>query len=115
MAYYDNNNVETKKDDKDHSGATGSSSHNSKGYSNGNGTTSHGATNDPNPSSSSSMLSKVVFTDSLESAQRRKIDALLHRLGPISSDNTLLDIGFGWGGISIRAAELYGCKVTGIT
>eukprot|EP01041_Mallomonas_annulata_P003419 gene3419-6783_t len=77
-----------------------------------NGTVTHP---DPNPSSSSSMLSKVVFTDSLESAQRRKIDALLHRLGPISSDNTLLDIGFGWGGISIRAAELYGCKVTGIT
>lgn len=27
----------------------------------------------------------------------------------------MLDIGFGWGGICIRAAEKYGCHVTGIT
>jgi cyclopropane-fatty-acyl-phospholipid synthase len=45
----------------------------------------------------------------------RKIDALLHRLEPISADTTLLDIGFGWGGVCIRAAEKYGCRVTGIT
>jgi cyclopropane-fatty-acyl-phospholipid synthase len=39
----------------------------------------------------------------------------MNRLEPITSDMTLLDIGFGWGGISIRAAQKYGCKVVGIT
>lgn len=58
---------------------------------------------------------KLIFKDSLESAQIRKIDELLARLEPISSNDTLLDIGFGWGGICIRAAEKYGCKVHGIT
>jgi len=57
----------------------------------------------------------VTFEDSLESAQSRKIDFLLSRLEPLNSSHTLLDIGFGWGGICIRAAEKYGCRVTGIT
>ena len=57
----------------------------------------------------------VVFSGSLESAQTRKIDYLLSRLEPLDSSHTLLDIGFGWGGICIRAAEKYGCRVTGIT
>lgn len=57
----------------------------------------------------------LKFCGSLESAQVRKIDALLQRLEPISPNHTLLDIGFGWGGICIRAAEKYGCRVTGIT
>lgn len=57
----------------------------------------------------------IEFVDSLEAAQIRKIDALLERLEPITPDMSLLDIGFGWGGISIRAAEKYGCKITGIT
>lgn len=57
----------------------------------------------------------IKFLGSLESAQERKIDALLARLQPLGPEHTLLDIGFGWGGICIRAAELYGCKVHGIT
>lgn len=57
----------------------------------------------------------LEFTDSLEDAQTRKIDALLARLEPLGPEHTLLDIGFGWGGVCIRAAEKYGCKVTGIT
>lgn len=57
----------------------------------------------------------LVFKDSLEDAQTRKVDELLSRLEPISTSDTLLDIGFGWGGICIRAAEKYGCKVHGIT
>ena len=52
---------------------------------------------------------------SIEDAQLRKIDALLSKLEPITPDMTLLDIGFGWGGICIRAAEKYGCHVVGIT
>ena len=58
---------------------------------------------------------EVAFSGSLESAQTRKIDYLLSRLEPLDSSHTLLDIGFGWGGICIRAAEKYGCRVTGIT
>lgn len=58
---------------------------------------------------------KLVFLDTLEDAQLRKIDALLERLEPIDPSMTLLDIGFGWGGICIRAAQKYGCRVHGIT
>lgn len=57
----------------------------------------------------------LTFLDTLESAQLRKIDALLARLEPLGPEHTLLDIGFGWGGICIRAAEKYGCQVHGIT
>jgi len=60
-------------------------------------------------------VGKIEFLDTLEEAQIRKIDALLQRLEPITPDMQLLDIGFGWGGICIRAAEKYGCRVTGIT
>ncbi|KAJ1431998.1 Mycolic acid cyclopropane synthetase-domain-containing protein [Ochromonadaceae sp. CCMP2298] len=62
-----------------------------------------------------SGVPSVRFTGSLADAQVRKIDALLARLEPISPTTTLLDVGFGWGGISIRAAQKYGCKVVGIT
>jgi len=57
----------------------------------------------------------LVHQGSLEEAQLRKIDALLSKLEPITPEMTLLDIGFGWGGISIRAAQKYGCRVVGIT
>ena len=57
----------------------------------------------------------VEFKGSLEDAQSRKIGALLSRLEPLGPEHTLLDIGFGWGGICIYAAEKYGCKVHGIT
>eukprot|EP01039_Chlorochromonas_danica_P006271 gene6271-6913_t len=51
----------------------------------------------------------------LEVAQLRKIDLLLSQLQPLDASHTLLDIGFGWGGIVIRAAQKFGCKVKGIT
>ena len=63
----------------------------------------------------SDRSSEVALTGTLEDAQTRKIDYLLSRLEPLDSSHTLLDIGFGWGGICIRAAEKYGCRVTGIT
>ena len=67
------------------------------------------------PSSAADANPSIRFVSTLEQAQQRKIDALLQRLEPIEPHHTLLDIGFGWGGISIRAAEKYGCKVVGIT
>lgn len=65
--------------------------------------------------SSPSGHKQLVFNDTLEEAQVRKVDALLSRLEPLGPEHSLLDIGFGWGGICIRAAEKYGCKVHGIT
>eukprot|EP00577_Skeletonema_sp_RCC1716_P002131 CAMPEP_0113433448 /NCGR_PEP_ID=MMETSP0013_2-20120614/34886_1 /TAXON_ID=2843 ORGANISM="Skeletonema costatum, Strain 1716" /NCGR_SAMPLE_ID=MMETSP0013_2 /ASSEMBLY_ACC=CAM_ASM_000158 /LENGTH=1067 /DNA_ID=CAMNT_0000323033 /DNA_START=20 /DNA_END=3220 /DNA_ORIENTATION=+ /assembly_acc=CAM_ASM_000158 len=54
------------------------------------------------------------FKGTLEEAQWRKLDTLCDR-AQILPGQTLLDIGFGWGGLSIHAAKKYGCKVTGIT
>ncbi len=56
----------------------------------------------------------LVFRGSLEQAQWRKLDTLLDR-AQVQPGQTLLDIGFGWGGLSLHAAQKYGCKVSGIT
>lgn len=56
----------------------------------------------------------LVFRGTLEEAQWRKLDTLLER-AQIKPGQTMLDIGFGWGGLSLHAAKKYGCKVTGIT
>ena len=56
----------------------------------------------------------LVFRGSLEEAQWRKLDVLLDR-AQIEPGQRLLDIGFGWGGLSLHAARKYGCQVTGIT
>jgi len=51
---------------------------------------------------------------SLEEAQNAKYDRLLDRLA-LKPGMTLLEIGSGWGGLSIRAASRYGCKVVSLT
>lgn len=56
----------------------------------------------------------LMFRGSLEEAQWRKLDTLCSR-AQIQPGQVLLDIGFGWGGLSIYAAKKYGCQVTGIT
>lgn len=56
----------------------------------------------------------LVFRGTLEEAQWRKLDTLLDR-AQIETGQTILDIGFGWGGLSLHAARKYGCKVYGIT
>jgi len=58
--------------------------------------------------------SRLAFRGSLEQAEWRKLDTLLSR-AQIEPGQTMLDIGFGWGGLSIHAAKKYGCRVTGIT
>jgi cyclopropane-fatty-acyl-phospholipid synthase len=58
--------------------------------------------------------SGLIFRGTLEEAQIRKLETLLSR-GQIQPGQTILDIGFGWGGLSIYAAKKYGCKVYGIT
>ena len=52
--------------------------------------------------------------DNLWSAQKRKIDAALD-LAQVSNGNHLLDIGSGFGGLAMRAANERGARVTGIT
>ena len=56
----------------------------------------------------------LVLRGTLEEAQWRKLDTLCDR-AQIKPGQRVLDIGFGWGGLSLHAAKKYGCKVTGIT
>ncbi len=53
-------------------------------------------------------------SDSLEDAQRRKLDLICRKLR-LSPGMTLLDVGCGWGALAIHAAREFGVNVTGIT
>lgn len=53
-------------------------------------------------------------TDTLEQAQRNKVNHILYKLDP-KPGRTLLDIGCGWGTLILTAAEKFGLKATGIT
>ncbi|MBN1496802.1 MAG: cyclopropane fatty acyl phospholipid synthase [Spirochaetes bacterium] len=53
-------------------------------------------------------------TGDLNKAQEQKLDLICRKL-MLSSKDTVLDIGCGWGGFARFAAEQYGCSVTGIT
>ena len=57
---------------------------------------------------------ELVFKSSLEEAQLRKLDHLIAR-AQVQRHDRVLDLGFGWGGLSIRLAETIGCRVHGIT
>ncbi len=52
-------------------------------------------------------------TDDLASAQRNKLELICRKLG-VTEKQSVLDIGFGWGGLAKYAAEKYGCAVTGV-
>ena len=52
--------------------------------------------------------------DSLEMAQRQKIDRICRRLRLAPSDH-VLEIGSGWGGFAAWASTHYGCRVTTTT
>jgi len=52
--------------------------------------------------------------DSLKQAQIQKMDLNLKKLN-LKEDEKLLDIGCGWGGLIIRAAEKYGARSVGVT
>ncbi|WP_078876517.1 class I SAM-dependent methyltransferase [Streptomyces sp. 150FB] len=50
----------------------------------------------------------------LEEAQTAKLHFVAERLG-LRGDECLLDIGCGWGSLTLFMAEEYGCEVTGVT
>jgi cyclopropane-fatty-acyl-phospholipid synthase len=52
--------------------------------------------------------------DTLEAAQRAKLDLICRKLA-LSPGQRLLDIGCGWGGLAAYAAEHHGVEVVGIT
>lgn len=61
--------------------------------------------------------SGAVFCDpheDLATAQRCKYQRLLERIDPGPGDH-VLEIGCGWGGFALYAAQTTGCRVTGIT
>jgi cyclopropane-fatty-acyl-phospholipid synthase len=51
---------------------------------------------------------------SLEDAQVTKLDTICAKLD-LHADDHLLEIGTGWGGLAIHAAQHYGCRVTTTT
>jgi len=53
-------------------------------------------------------------TDSLENAQRRKLEQICNKL-QISPGEQILEIGCGWGAFAIHAARHYGAQVTAVT
>lgn len=52
--------------------------------------------------------------EDLAAAQLRKTDLILEK-AHLSEHHHLLEIGTGWGTLAIRAATLYGCRITSIT
>ncbi len=50
----------------------------------------------------------------VEDAQRDKLDLVCHKLG-LEPGMRFLDIGCGWGSLSLHAAEHFGAQVTGVT
>ncbi|WP_272950263.1 SAM-dependent methyltransferase [Nocardioides cynanchi] len=53
-------------------------------------------------------------TQSVASAQRAKLDLVCGKLG-IGRGSTMLDVGCGWGSLSLHAAEHFGAQVVGVT
>ncbi|WNK20499.1 cyclopropane-fatty-acyl-phospholipid synthase [Halomonas piscis] len=63
------------------------------------------------------MYSSAVFPHpaaSLEEASTHKLDRMLDKLG-VGPEHHLLEIGTGWGGLAIHAAQTRGCRVTTTT
>ena len=50
----------------------------------------------------------------VEEAQRAKLDLVCRKLG-LEPGMTMLDVGCGWGSLSLHAAEHFGVRVTGVT
>jgi cyclopropane-fatty-acyl-phospholipid synthase len=63
------------------------------------------------------MYSSAIFAgpdESLEAAQRRKLERICRKLDLKPTDH-LVEIGTGWGGMALYAAKNFGCRVTTTT
>ncbi|MDG1752347.1 MAG: cyclopropane-fatty-acyl-phospholipid synthase [Thalassotalea sp.] len=63
------------------------------------------------------MYSSAIYPNqdsTLNEAQLHKLETICQRLS-LNSNDHLLEIGTGWGGLAIYAAQKYGCKVTTTT
>ena len=62
------------------------------------------------------MYSSGIFApgDSLEQASERKLERICQKL-ELGSNDHLIEIGTGWGGMAVHAASRYGCRVTTTT
>lgn len=63
------------------------------------------------------MYSAAIFAEpsmSLHDAQRHRLDIICRKLDLQVTDH-LLEIGTGWGGLALHAAQHYGCRVTTTT
>lgn len=63
------------------------------------------------------MYSSAIYPSkksSLVDAQRNKLDVICKKIG-LKSTDTVVEIGSGWGGFAIHAAQNYGCHVTTTT
>lgn len=67
---------------------------------------------DDNMAYSSGYYTRPDMT--LEEAQDAKLDLICRKIG-LGPGKTFLDVGCGWGSLSLYAAEHFGAKVTGIT
>ena len=65
----------------------------------------------------SMMYSSAIYPDknsTLDEAQQHKLQTICEKLSLCEGEH-LLEIGTGWGGLAIYAAQNYGCKVTTTT
>ena len=67
---------------------------------------------DPHMAYSSGYYERPDMT--IEEAQAAKLDLVCRKLG-LEPGDRLLDVGCGWGSLSLYAAEHFGAKVTGVT
>jgi cyclopropane-fatty-acyl-phospholipid synthase len=66
---------------------------------------------------SSMTYSSAIYSspgETLENAQRRKLDRVIDMLG-LHDHHRILEIGCGWGGLAERIIDRSGCHVTGLT
>jgi cyclopropane-fatty-acyl-phospholipid synthase len=63
------------------------------------------------------MYSSAIFAhtaETLETASQRKLDRICRKLA-LSANDRVVEIGSGWGGFALHAAQHYGCRVTTTT
>ena len=62
----------------------------------------------------SGLISDIETEESLEQLQDNKMKVICEKIG-LKQGETMLDIGCGWGTLSVYASSQYGAKVTGAT